>query len=115
MSRFWEGAQSGNLLLGCALLAAISIPLILRMVGPNKWYGYRTRRTLSDRDTWFAVNAFGGWALLTASVASGAILLLGPKSLLSRDWVSTLVFVVPVIIAVAASELYLRRVVERTA
>ncbi len=44
------------------LLVGISIPLIQRRVKPNYWYGFRTRRTLSDPQIWYDVNAYAGQA-----------------------------------------------------
>jgi len=46
------------------LLAALSLPLIARKVGPNAWYGFRVRRTLDNPNVWYPVNAFAGKLLL---------------------------------------------------
>ena len=43
---------------GC-LLAALSIPLIMGKIGPNPWYGFRVKCTLSDPVVWYAVNVYG--------------------------------------------------------
>src|SRR5207237_10395712 len=67
------------LLLACAVTALVSIPLILRRVPPNSLYGFRTPRTLADRNLWFRVNHFAGWALLIASMGSAALILLLPQ------------------------------------
>jgi uncharacterized membrane protein len=91
------------LLLACGVTGLISIPLVLRRVPPNSLYGFRTPRTLADRDLWFRVNYFAGWALLIASMASAVLILLLPPP------PSVLLFVVPLGIALAASLLYLRR------
>ena len=40
-----------------ALLSAISIPLILRKIGPNPVYGFRVKQTLEDPQVWYDVNA----------------------------------------------------------
>ena len=91
------------LLLACAVTALISVPLILRRVPPNSLYRFRTPRTLADRDLWFRVNHFAGWALLIASVASAALILLLPPP------PNALLFVVPLGLALVASLAYLRR------
>jgi hypothetical protein len=49
-------------------LAAISIPLIQRRIKPNYWYGFRTRRTLSDPAVWYEVNAYAGKRLLANGI-----------------------------------------------
>ena len=40
------------------LLVLISVPLILRKVKPNPFYGFRIRRTLEDPEVWYRVNAY---------------------------------------------------------
>jgi hypothetical protein len=47
---------------------AISIPLVMRKVPPNLWYGFRTRKTLSDTSLWYEANYRGGLNLIIASV-----------------------------------------------
>lgn len=47
---------------------AISVPLVLRKVPPNVWYGFRTRKTLSDSSLWYEANYRGGVNLIIASV-----------------------------------------------
>jgi hypothetical protein len=46
----------------------ISIPLILEMVKPNPWYGFRVRATLETPDIWYAVNSHVGWRLLVSGI-----------------------------------------------
>jgi hypothetical protein len=44
------------------LLAVLSLPLVFRMIPPNRWYGFRVRRTLENEEVWYAVNEYsGGW------------------------------------------------------
>ncbi len=50
------------------LMVGISIPLIQRRIKPNYWYGFRTRRTLSDPAVWYEVNAYAGKRLLISGV-----------------------------------------------
>jgi uncharacterized membrane protein len=51
------------------LMVIISVPLMRRMVKPNYIYGFRVRQTLSDADTWYAVNAYGGRMLFGLGIA----------------------------------------------
>src|SRR5436305_5707067 len=44
----------GSLFIGGA------VPLIQGRVKPNPWYGVRVPKTLGNRDTWYAVNAYFG-------------------------------------------------------
>ena len=49
-----------------ALIALISVPLILGIV-PRQWaIGIRTPKTLADDETWLRANRFGGFVLFCA-------------------------------------------------
>jgi len=61
------------LLLSAVLLILFAVPLWMRMVPPNRFYGIRTRATLGDEQRWYAVNASAGFDLLL----SGIVLLAG--------------------------------------
>jgi len=51
------------------LLVGLSIPLLLRRVKPNWWYGFRTSKTLSDERIWYESNAYAGkWLLLSGII-----------------------------------------------
>ena len=51
----------------------ISIPLILEKIQPNHLYGFRVKKTLSDKDIWYRANKYVGKDMLIA----GSILLVG--------------------------------------
>jgi uncharacterized membrane protein len=61
------------LLLSAILLILFAVPLWMRMVPPNRFYGVRTHATLGDEQRWYAVNASTGFDLLV----SGIVLLAG--------------------------------------
>jgi len=61
------------LLLSAVLLILLALPLWLRMVPPNHFYGVRTRATLGDEQRWYTVNASAGFDLFV----SGIVLLAG--------------------------------------
>ncbi len=42
------------------LFVALGIPLYLRKVPPNHWYGVRTGETLSNEVVWYEANSAGG-------------------------------------------------------
>jgi hypothetical protein len=42
------------------MLIALSIPLILGRVPPNRWYGFRVRRTLERPEIWYPANRYSG-------------------------------------------------------
>ncbi len=93
----------------CAIVAAASIPLILKMIPPNRLYGLRTQQTLADRELWFRANRFAGWALLLAAGASAAVFVAIPEYASGRSLMGLGILVLPLVIAVAASFAYLRR------
>jgi len=43
-----------------ALLIALSIPMVLRRVPPNAFYGLRVPATFKDEEVWYAANAASG-------------------------------------------------------
>ena len=52
-----------------ALFVLLGIPLARRRVGPNHWYGFRTRQTLADPAVWYPINQMTGWwMVVTGSV-----------------------------------------------
>ena len=42
------------------LWIGISIPLIYEKIGPNQLYGFRTRKTLSNKEIWYKTNKYMG-------------------------------------------------------
>ena len=47
------------------LAVVFGIPMALGLV-PPRFYGYRTRRTLSSVDVWYRANRVCGWSLAIA-------------------------------------------------
>jgi hypothetical protein len=60
-------------LIGVGLvMAAVSVPLIARMVPMNRWFGVRTRKAFTSEDNCYELDAYGG----TPLAAYGAFLVL---------------------------------------
>lgn len=93
----------------CIVLIVISIPLILRVVPPNGLYGFRTAATQSSRAIWYPANAFMGWALSIAAVISAILLVMLPATV--TRWLVWATFLVPLAAALAASFVYVNRLV----
>jgi hypothetical protein len=51
------------------LFTALGIPLKRGKVPPNMWYGFRTRKTLSNEDIWYAVNRATGEDMIRGGVS----------------------------------------------
>jgi hypothetical protein len=53
-------------------LVLLGLPLYFRKIPPNRFYGFRTERTLLNPDVWYAVNRVtGGWLVITGAIAAG--------------------------------------------
>jgi uncharacterized membrane protein len=50
------------------LLALICLPMAMGKVSPNRWYGFRTKKTMSDPTIWYETNRFSGRAGVVAGV-----------------------------------------------
>jgi len=61
------------LLLIPAILIALSLPLVFRLVPRNRWYGYRTPRSLGSDAEWYRMNRIAGVAVIAAAFASAAV------------------------------------------
>ena len=96
-----------------AVSILISIPLVLRKIGPNVVYGYRTRATLSDPALWYEANALFGRRLIAACLVSAlAAFLLARPGLLSPDTflpVSVVLLGAPVAVALSAGFVPVRK------
>ena len=66
------------------LFVGLSIPLIRNRVPPNRYYGFRTTKTLSDPKIWYEVNHISGKDLFLA----GALITLSSVTLLAiaQNW-----------------------------
>ena len=94
----------------CTLLAAISIPLILRKVPPNRWYGIRLASTLADTEVWYRVNRLGGWLILIAALSSAAGLAAAQALMEAPAEIAGLIVVLPLAIAVIILSRYTKRI-----
>ena len=54
------------------IFVAAGIPLFQRRIGPNRWYGFRVPKTMSDEGIWFDANETMGKDL----IISGAVMIL---------------------------------------
>lgn len=55
-------------------------PMALGLIPPNRFYGYRTRKTFSSTEIWYRANRFSGWAMVISGLVA-----LGHNQLLLRD------------------------------
>lgn len=64
-----------------ALLVLLCVPLIAGMVPRNRWYGYRTPRSLGSEKEWYRLNRLAGF-----SVTAGALFSAGLKWFLLQSF-----------------------------
>lgn len=95
--------------LASAIIGALSVPLILRKVPPNTFYGFRIPLTLSKPEIWYPVNAFAGWALLIAAASSAIFVWIAPPHIAAATWFVLAAVVMPLAIAFVACFFRLRR------
>ena len=93
-----------------AIAFALGIPLILRLVPPNRFYGFRTATSFSSADAWYQINFAMGLALVAAGAVAGLLVLFlshGPFTLKPEvrylvgilfTAIITLAFLIPVVI-----------------
>ena len=88
------------LLISGPLLVLLALPLWGRRVPPNRFYGVRTRRTLSDEAVWYDVNARSGRDLaLAAGLYSVASFVIGTVGSAWPPELRTLALAVVLIVA----------------
>jgi uncharacterized membrane protein len=95
------------LLMVSAVVFVLCIPLVLKLVPPNRLYGFRNRKTLSRPDIWYPANGFAGYALMLAAAVTALIISCVPQVSELR---AAAILVVLLICATAASFAYVKRI-----
>jgi hypothetical protein len=103
-------SSTTGFLVGAGFIALVSIPLILKLVPRNRFYGFRTQATLASDDIWFRANRFAGWALLIAAGVSACLLIGAPESARSNTGYEGALFSLPLVVGLLASFIHLRRI-----
>jgi uncharacterized membrane protein len=93
------------------LILLASIPLITGVVPRNRFYGIRTRKTLSDDAIWYPANRFGGRALIISSIISIVVSWMMPYDPIyfSTFLIPLAGFIVPLMIGVVLTLWYCRK------
>jgi uncharacterized membrane protein len=84
------------------ILVGLGVPLFFALVPPNRYYGFRTQRTLGDLNAWYPANiATGLWSVMTgiatAVISTGTFLAGIPLPL------APLVNLVPIAVGIVAT------------
>ena len=101
-------------ILSALLFIIISIPLIINKIPPNCLYGFRLRKTLSDKGIWYKGNKYGGICLAVSGLITliGCVALLLNKDKLSFDIINGLnlgLLFIPIIVSVTLTLIYIKR------
>jgi len=96
------------------LFLVVSLPLILGLLSPNRFYGVRTVETLADKQLWYRVNRFCGWALLVSSLLYLCVAVFFPsavtgETLLGRWVVHLGAFLGPLLLSLLLLRNYLKQ------
>jgi uncharacterized membrane protein len=96
------------------LLFIVALPLVFNLIPPNRLYGFRTKKTLSDDDIWYGVNRFAGIAIMLASVVYALAARTWPYDRAAPDNLSVwsihlAAFAVPLVVGLSVSGWYARR------
>ena len=62
----------GGLVFIPLVVAALSVPLALGMIGPTGLYGFRTAASLASNIAWYAANRAAGWTGIFAGLIAFA-------------------------------------------
>jgi hypothetical protein len=109
---FWIGpALTTRWLIGLCLFTALtSLPLALRLVPPNAFYGFKTRYTRSHPAVWYDANAFVGRGMFAVSLLSAGVLASDPGS--HEIWMEAAIVAFPLLAVTLAGLVYLRHLRE---
>ena len=96
------------------LLFIVAGPLVLGLIPRNRFYGVRTRKTLSDDRIWYQVNRLTAAVIMVGSCVYVAVAALLPYDRLTSDnfvtWgIHLAAFLVPLVIAVGLAIWYPKR------
>ena len=101
------------------LLTAISVPLVLRKIGPNPVYGFCVKQTLENTEIWYEVNEVAGRGLFVDGlvvVVAALVMACVPGLTLDRYANSvTILFFLALSITLITSVRHLGQVVRRRA
>lgn len=97
------------LLLACAIVATIGVPLMLKLIPQNPYYGYPARSLKSRPNHWVEVNVFAGRVLVGAAAFSALIIMAYNGTWMRSGWAQMFAFLVPLAAASGATFWYDRQ------
>ena len=90
-------------IISAVLIIGISIPLVLRKIKMNYWYGIRIKESFISEDNWYIINEYGGKQMIIWSVPlfiAGISCLFIPISNAKGAWL-LMIGIAPIIICMS--------------
>lgn len=86
------------------IILGVSVPLILRLIPRNRFYGIRTRKTLLSDNQWYSINRTAGIVFVISSLVYIFSAILYPYSKMAKNdfqiWLVHLAaFLIPLLIS----------------
>ena len=86
----------------------------MRLVPPNRFYGYRTATTFSSLDAWYQINFATGLAMIAAGIVGGIAVLLLDQGIIvlkpeSRDMIGIMITALAMLLFLIVVVLYADR------
>ncbi|HPS55076.1 MAG TPA: SdpI family protein [Sedimentisphaerales bacterium] len=107
------GVDAFTLLITGSVFIIISIPMLFNKIGPNYFYGFRNKKTLSNKEIWYKANRFMAKCLIIAGavILTTGILLTFIKTAacICTGVITILTIIIPTSIAVIMSMMYLKK------
>ena len=78
------------------LFMVLGLPLKQGAIPPNRWYGFRTRKTLADEEIWYKVNRIAGIDMIRggAALTAAALVLLALRKTLTLEIAAAILVIV---------------------
>jgi uncharacterized membrane protein len=89
------------------LVIVLSIPMVMGMIPPNRYYGLRVGKTYSSPELWYTGNRIGGTYMLAGGIIALLLGIVLTRMDASRG-VTLVAVMAPILIAVFASLLHVR-------
>jgi uncharacterized membrane protein len=86
------------------ILIGVSIPLVLKKIPPNQWYGFRVPKTFSSDRIWYEANRVAGIDLcLAGGAVIGASVVMNFIAPMVGEGISVTVMLIVIIVSLLAA------------
>ena len=91
------------------IVILLAVPLALKLIGPNHFYGFRSQLTLANDSVWYRGNSFLGYALIIAGFSAVFFLWSTSGTTFAKEnsWIPLAATFAPIVLAVGSTVLYI--------